>query len=207
MMRIVGLLLLIVAVVALAARFLPTANRWLLAAAALAPYLMLGAPLSVLLFALSRHWTLVSIAAVLKAEPPRAFLEEAEVRVGAILDVTDSKRRVDLLTGLDEDDRDFAEKVRQAIFTFNDIPDRVEPKLVPGLMRMVDREQLVTVIAAVDEATQRTIDFILGAMSQRMAGTLRTEASDIVSVDENVAETARRGVTESVRTQLDALRG
>jgi endonuclease/exonuclease/phosphatase (EEP) superfamily protein YafD len=64
-MRFVGLLLLLLAVCALVARYAPTINRPLLATAALSPYLMLGAPLAVLVFALSRHWTLVSVAAVL----------------------------------------------------------------------------------------------------------------------------------------------
>lgn len=64
-MRVLGLLLLLVAVGALVSRFVPASNRWFLAVAALSPYLMLGAPLAVLVFALSRHWTLVSVAAVL----------------------------------------------------------------------------------------------------------------------------------------------
>lgn len=64
-MRVLGLLLLAVAAAALAARFTPASNRWILAGAALSPYLMLGAPLAVLAFGVSRHWTLVSVAAVL----------------------------------------------------------------------------------------------------------------------------------------------
>lgn len=64
-MRAVGLLLLLLAACALVARFVPATNRPLLATAALSPYLMLGAPVAVLVFALSRHWTLVSVAAVL----------------------------------------------------------------------------------------------------------------------------------------------
>lgn len=64
-MRIVGLLLLLLAAGALVARYAPAINRPLLATAALSPYLMLGAPLAVLVLALSRHWTLVSVAAVL----------------------------------------------------------------------------------------------------------------------------------------------
>lgn len=64
-MRVLGLLLLAVAAAALAARFTPANNRWILAGAALSPYLMLGAPLAVLVFGVSRHWTLVSVAAVL----------------------------------------------------------------------------------------------------------------------------------------------
>lgn len=64
-MRVLGLLLIAVAAAALAARFTPASNRWILAGAALSPYLMLGAPLAVLVFGVSRHWTLVSVAAVL----------------------------------------------------------------------------------------------------------------------------------------------
>lgn len=64
-MRAAGLLLVVVAVGALASRYAPTANRWQLASAALSPYLMLSAPLAVIVFALSRHWTLVSVAAAL----------------------------------------------------------------------------------------------------------------------------------------------
>ncbi|MDZ7885534.1 MAG: endonuclease/exonuclease/phosphatase family protein [Mycobacterium sp.] len=64
-MRIVGVLLLLLAAGALVARYVPATNRALLAVAALSPYLMFGAPLAVLVFALSRHWTLVSVAAVL----------------------------------------------------------------------------------------------------------------------------------------------
>lgn len=60
-----GLFLLLAAACALVARYVPATNRPLLATAALSPYLMLGAPLAVLVFALSRHWTLVSVAAVL----------------------------------------------------------------------------------------------------------------------------------------------
>ncbi|QIV81149.1 endonuclease/exonuclease/phosphatase family protein [Mycolicibacterium frederiksbergense] len=64
-MRIVGVLLLLLAAGALVARYVPATNRALLVMAALSPYLMLGAPLGALAFALSRHWTLVSVAAVL----------------------------------------------------------------------------------------------------------------------------------------------
>lgn len=63
--RLAGLLAFVAAAGALVVRFLPATNRPLLAVAALAPYLMLGAPLAVLLFALARRWTLLAAAAVL----------------------------------------------------------------------------------------------------------------------------------------------
>lgn len=145
----------------------------------------------------------LSIAAALKAEPPRAFLEEAEIRVGAILDMTEAQTRSNVLAGLDEEDRDFADKVRQAIFTFNDIPDRVDPRQVPALIRLVDRDVLLQAIAAEDDDTTEAVQFILGAMSQRMAGTIKTDAQDLGEVDPKVAETARRAITEAIRAQME----
>jgi hypothetical protein len=45
-----------VAAVAFAARFVPITNRIVMAIVALAPYLMLGAPLSLVVFGVARHW-------------------------------------------------------------------------------------------------------------------------------------------------------
>lgn len=48
---------------ALAVRYVPITNRVLLGVAALAPYLMLGAPVSLIVFALRRDWILAAAAA------------------------------------------------------------------------------------------------------------------------------------------------
>ena len=52
-----------VATIALAARYLPITNRVVLGVAALAPYLMLGAPQSLIVFALQSNWFLTAAAA------------------------------------------------------------------------------------------------------------------------------------------------
>jgi endonuclease/exonuclease/phosphatase (EEP) superfamily protein YafD len=49
------------------ARYVPITNRALLATAALAPYLMLGAPLSTIIFAMLRRWSAAGLAALLTA--------------------------------------------------------------------------------------------------------------------------------------------
>ncbi|MGU3497923.1 endonuclease/exonuclease/phosphatase family protein [Mycobacterium sp. C31M] len=63
MLKLLGLFLVLVAVCALLARFLPAVDRPVVATAALSPYVMSGAPLAMLGFAVSRHWTLASVAA------------------------------------------------------------------------------------------------------------------------------------------------
>lgn len=57
----------VLAVVGLVVRWVPIVNRALIATAALAPYLMLGAPVAVLGFALARRWLPALLAAALTA--------------------------------------------------------------------------------------------------------------------------------------------
>jgi len=61
---IVGIVVLAVAVVALIVRFVPRINVAVVATAALAPYLMLGAPLAMIVLAVSRTWIAVAVAGV-----------------------------------------------------------------------------------------------------------------------------------------------
>jgi endonuclease/exonuclease/phosphatase (EEP) superfamily protein YafD len=65
LLTVLGACALIVAAVALAVRYVPIVNRPLIATAALAPYLMLGAPVAVLLFAALRRWLVAMLAAAL----------------------------------------------------------------------------------------------------------------------------------------------
>jgi endonuclease/exonuclease/phosphatase family metal-dependent hydrolase len=61
-LTVVGIVVLAVAVVALIARFLPGFNVAVVATAALAPYLMLGAPLAMIVLAVSRTWIAAAVA-------------------------------------------------------------------------------------------------------------------------------------------------
>jgi endonuclease/exonuclease/phosphatase (EEP) superfamily protein YafD len=60
---VVGIAVLVVAVIAFIARYLPGVTLPIVATAALAPYLMLSAPLSLIVFALRRDWILAAAAA------------------------------------------------------------------------------------------------------------------------------------------------
>ena len=64
-MLVLGWLLLLVAAGALVARNLAALNRWVVAAAALSPYLMPAAGLALLVFGLFGHWMPAAIAAAL----------------------------------------------------------------------------------------------------------------------------------------------
>ncbi|GHC46560.1 flagellar motor switch protein FliG [Neogemmobacter tilapiae] len=110
-------------------------------------------------------------------QPPKAFDSGPVERVGAILNISPPETREQVLRGLDETDRDFAEKVRRAIFTFVHIPARLSRSDVPKVLRGLSQPQLVTalVAASANPDLAAAAEYLLGNMSQRMAQTLREE--------------------------------
>ncbi len=146
----------------------------------------------------------ISLAAELKAEPPRAFTTGAVARVGAILNVAASAMRDDVLAGLSEDDAAFADEVRRAIFTFSDIPARIKPLDVPAILRGVAQESLVAIVASTDPAITEAVEFLLENMSKRLAQTLRDEAADAGIIKQRVSEAAQTEVIVTIRALIDA---
>ncbi|MBJ3763098.1 flagellar motor switch protein FliG [Maribius pontilimi] len=146
----------------------------------------------------------VALAAELKAEPPRAFPAAAVERLGAILNVSPSVTREDVLEGLDEEDADLGQRVRKAIFTFEDIPARIGVKDVPNITKAVDQDNLVIAIAGADDRTRDAVDYLLKNMSQRLADTLREEAAELGQVPAAKAEKAQTAVVSAIRDAVDA---
>ncbi|NDV98111.1 flagellar motor switch protein FliG [Salipiger sp. PrR002] len=141
----------------------------------------------------------LSLAAQLDAEPPKAFANRADERVGAILNYAASAKRDEVLEGLEETDKDFAEAVRRAIFTFADIPTRLKKVDVPKITRDVPPEVLTTAIAAAtSEADLPAAEFLLENMSKRMAGALREDAAGM-TVKGKKGETAMSTVVTAIR--------
>lgn len=146
----------------------------------------------------------LSLAAQFEDKPPAAFADEPGARVGAILNVSAASTRDDMLTGLDETDAAFAERVRRNIFTFAHISVRVRPKDVPAVVRAVEADTLVTALAgATDEQNSGVAEFLLGNMSQRMADNLREEVGDRGKVKPKDAEAAMNAVVGAIRQLVE----
>jgi flagellar motor switch protein FliG len=79
----------------------------------------------------------------------------------------------DLLGKIAESDEAAASRIREALFTFEDLL-RIAPRDLGGLMRTIQSEALVT---ALQTATTELRDHLLGALSQRAAATLRDDLS------------------------------
>lgn len=144
-----------------------------------------------------------SLAEQLDAQPARAFADAPVERVGAILNFSPAATRDEVLEGLDAEDKAFADEVRKAIFTFANIPERIDPRDVPKITRQVDQAALITALAAATGDMAKTAEFILGAMSKRLADQLREEIENLGRIKDKDGEVAMNAVVSAIR-ELEA---
>ncbi|MBR9842891.1 MAG: flagellar motor switch protein FliG [Rhodobacteraceae bacterium] len=146
----------------------------------------------------------LSLVAQLDDTPPRAFADDPSSRVGAILNYSRSVTRDDVLSGLDEADSAFAEAVRKAIFTFPDIPTRLNERDVPRVIRDVDQARLITALgAATAPETAPVAEFLLANISSRMADQLREEIEERGRIPPAEGESAMAEIVGTIRTLAD----
>ena len=148
-----------------------------------------------------------AIASELDNRPPPAFEAPSTARVGAILNASSGELRESVLSGLMDEDADFAAHVRKSIFPFGNIHSRIGPRDIPKILREVEQDALIRALAFTLPMTDRdeglSAAFILENMSQRMAATLRDEIETIGRVKPKDAEVAMSAVVTAVRTLLD----
>lgn len=144
----------------------------------------------------------ISLITQLENQPARAFDTGPVERVGAILNVAPQLTRDEVLAGLDQDDEGFALLVRKAIFTFVHVPDRIFPRDVPKIIRIVEQPVLVTALAGATETPQKVAaaEFFLANISQRMAQSLRDEIAERGKVKEKDSEEAQAAVISVIRS-------
>lgn len=143
-----------------------------------------------------------ALLAELDNQPPKAFEQGPVERVGAILNVSPSLTRDDVLQGLEAEDADFAAEVRKAIFTFIHIPTRLSPRDTPKITRLVEQPLLVTALASATgkPGFEEAAEFILANISQRLAQGLREEMGVRGKIKDKDAEEAMNGIVNAIRT-------
>ena len=141
----------------------------------------------------------VSIAEQLDARPVVAFDEGPVKRVGNILNFAQSLVRDDVLAGLDEEDKVFADDVRAAIFTFANIAERIAPRDVPRIQRDLDQDDLTLIVAGASGNDVGSVEFILENISKRMAENMREDAKEIANPAEEDVEAAMLRVVGVIR--------
>ncbi|EDZ46955.1 flagellar motor switch protein FliG [Leisingera daeponensis] len=142
----------------------------------------------------------LSLAAQVEARPELAFNDTPGQRLGGILTEAAAAKRDEVLTALDEEDEEFAIKVRKAIFTYALIGERMQPIDVPKLIRVLSQPDLVTAMAfASDEEDVATNEFLLKNMSSRMADNIREEVAERGKVKRSDGEAAFSMIISAMR--------
>lgn len=142
----------------------------------------------------------------LDAQPPSAFSAAPVQRLGAILNFSPAATRNRVLEGIEAEDRAFAESVRKAIFTFANIPARIDPRDVPRIARAVEPAELVRALAAAfsQEEERPAAEFILANMSRRMAEQLREDMAGVGRLRPEDGEAAMGAVVAAIRALEEA---
>lgn len=140
-----------------------------------------------------------AVASQIGHVPPKAFPEGPVKKLGAILDITRTDTRDGVLEGLDERDAELGAKVRRAIFTFENIAERIDGRDVPKIVRAVDQFLLVTALAGAAGRYDDVVTFILENMSQRMANQLREEIDDAGQIKPSEADKAMTEIVTAIR--------
>ncbi|AGT07821.1 flagellar motor switch protein FliG [Paracoccus aminophilus] len=131
---------------------------------------------------------------------PQPALEGGPVeKVGAILNFSLASTRDAVLAGLDDDDAQFAEHVRKAIFTWSNIPVRIDPRDIPRIIREIDGITLTRAMAGSGQKDQPTVEFILAALSTRLADTMREDITAMGKVSTKDTEEAMNTVVATIR--------
>ena len=98
-----------------------------------------------------------------------------------------------LLGKVAERDETVASRIREALFTFEDL-QRIAARELGNLMRAVQSETLVT---ALQTATSELRDHLLSSLSQRAAATLRDDLSSASPKRLSEVEAAQREVVDA----------
>lgn len=140
----------------------------------------------------------------LQSAPAPAFATDPAARVGAILNAAAAATRDSVLDGLDAQDAEFAGLVRKAIFTFDHIPKRLEPRDVPRVFREVAGETAVTALAAAMDAAPLAVEFLLENMSKRLAEQMRDDAEARGQMRGPEGEAAMAEVVAAIRALAES---
>ncbi|EPX87217.1 Flagellar motor switch protein [Rubellimicrobium thermophilum DSM 16684] len=148
-----------------------------------------------------------ALAATYGQTPEAAFADKPGDRLGAVLNTAPQTAREALLEGLEGEDPAFAAEVRRAIFTFAHLPRRLRPADVPRLLRGVEPRVIATALVAARAGSAEetaAADFLLAALPQRLADSLREEMEGIERVRPADGEAAQAAIVAAARERAAA---
>ena len=104
------------------------------------------------------------------------------------------------MTALEERNRESAERIKQLMFTFDDLI-RVDPAGIQVLLRQVEKDQLAIALKGASEDVK---DLFFGNMSERAGKMMREDMEAMGAVRLKDVDEAQSGIVSSAKTLADA---
>lgn len=146
----------------------------------------------------------LALVRAIDALPRPAIDGEPVEKVGAILNFAPAATRDMVLEGLDQDDADFATRVRKTIFTWANVPRRIDPRDIPRIMRELDMTTIARAMAGATDDNAPTVEFLLSGLGTRLADSMREEMEAVGKVGARDAEEAMSAVVAAIRRMEQA---
>ncbi|MCF6272519.1 MAG: hypothetical protein L3J37_04900 [Rhodobacteraceae bacterium] len=142
----------------------------------------------------------ISLAKSLQLDSNGGEVDSAAETIGAILNVSQSDFRDNMLEKFAADDPLAATEIRRLMFTFEDIPTRITGRDVSKILRGVDDETLVKAISGAGESAPEVKSFIMSNISSRLAEQIEESITDRGPVKTKDADKAMTEVIIAIKT-------
>ena len=135
--------------------------------------------------------------------PEFAFVDLPERRIAVILTAANDALRDEVLEGLRDTDKDFADRVERSVFTFDSIPERIAQNDIAKAIKTVPQSDLVVAFAYARNIDRgEIVDYMLGAMSKRMVERIEDEVKDLGKVTRKDGQAAIAMLVSGIQSQI-----
>ena len=135
--------------------------------------------------------------------PEFAFVDLPERRIAVILTAANDALRDEVLEGLRDTDKDFADRVERSVFTFDSIPERIAQNDIAKAIKTVPQSDLVVAFAYARNIDRgEIVDYMLGAMSKRMVERIEDEVNDLGKVTHKDGQAAIAMLVSGIQSQI-----
>jgi flagellar motor switch protein FliG len=119
--------------------------------------------------------------------------------IGSMMNNVSNNKRGPLMEQLEKEKPKLAKQVQKILFGFADIATRVDPRDAASLARAVDERTMILALKFAESNAPKTVEFILGNISKRLAQRLEQEIKQQPDVLPREGEAAQAAVVASVR--------
>ncbi|MCI4666382.1 MAG: hypothetical protein MRY74_16870 [Neomegalonema sp.] len=123
--------------------------------------------------------------------------------IGSMFNFMSSDKRDTLLAGLEERSPDLAQAVQRKMFTFGDIPARVDRSSVSFIMREIENDVLLKALCFAKKNAPESKDFFLGNMSRRLAEQFEEQVNEMPTPNVKDGEAAQFAVIGVIRKMAE----